>query len=85
AIISMGNMSYPAPYILAAAALPTFVSGIMLKFTPLITGALFLAGFSLGSIWIHPNEQLLVYAAGIICGFIIPGYILRASKDKHHV
>jgi hypothetical protein len=63
--------------ILLIAAIPTIASGAMIKFKPLmIGGALF---WIFGSICfiVSYETQLLLSAAGIISGYLIPGYWLK--------
>lgn len=75
-------MSYeiiPIPFLLLMSALATFVSGGVLRFKPLILGgALF---FIMGLVTLFvPNSWLLpLYAATILLGFIVPGYMLKKA------
>ncbi len=70
------------PVILLLSALPTFVSGIIIKFKPLIFGGfsfwlLGIACFLVGGPW-----QFLVGALAVIVGFLIPGIILRNKREN---
>ena len=69
------------PVILLFAGAGTFISGRMLRFTPLVLGgiALWMAaviGFSLPVV-----DQYLVGGIGILAGYLIPGYLLK-NKEK---
>jgi hypothetical protein len=68
------------PVILLISALPTLLSGLMIKFRPLILGGIFfwvcgLLAFVLGGPW-----QFLVGAVAVTVGYIIPGILLRKKE-----
>ena len=68
------------PIILIMSAVPTFVSGIILRFKPLMIGGILFWVFGIIS-FLVPNEmQSLAGAVAILCGYLVPGYIL---KNKH--
>jgi len=71
--------SYDAidPAILVMYGMPTFLSGIILKFRPLIIGAICCWLFAGVSPFIDPGFQLLLIAGSVIAGWIIPGYLLK--------
>ena len=68
------------PVVLTCAAIPTFVSGVILKFKPLKVGGI--AFWTLGIVtFLVPNEnQFLISALAIAIGYLVPGYLLRARK-----
>lgn len=68
------------PVILLISALPTLLSGVMIKFKPLMVGGIFfwvcgLLSFMVGSPW-----QFLVGAVAVTVGYIIPGILLRKKE-----
>jgi hypothetical protein len=68
------------PIILLLSAIPTVVSGIILKFKPLIGGGI---AFWIGGIicFLMPHDvQPLVGAGTIFAGYLVPGYRLRNSE-----
>jgi len=70
------------PTVILLYGLGTFVSGGILKFKPLIFGAIWC--WILGSIAVYlsfPN-QLLVLIAAILGSYIVPGYLLANSKQN---
>lgn len=69
--------------ILIFSAVGTFITGCMLRFTPLILGsiALWLAGIVAFNMPIL--DQHYVAAAGILSGYIIPGYLLKKAEREH--
>jgi hypothetical protein len=70
--------------LLAMYGMPTFLSGIILRFRALVAGGVscwvlsFLCGFMPG------RYQLLFLAAGVIIAWIIPGYMLRARYKQEN-
>lgn len=67
------------PVILVLYGMPTFLSGILLKFRPLILGGICCWLLSIFSVFTPGNYQLLLVAAAVIAGWIIPGYILQQN------
>jgi hypothetical protein len=63
-----------------------FVTGRVIKFTPLTVGAIFCWICAIVcSFTYNMPEQLLIYAASIIVGYLIPGYILKNKYKKNNV
>jgi len=74
------------PIILVLAACATFISGIILKFNPLIIGGILFWIFAIISFAIRNNEaydqyQFLISAFAIFTGYLIPGYILKRKNQ----
>ena len=69
----------PAIFTLLLAGVGTLVSGLLIKFRPLIIGGLILICCALISVFITPEYISLVNAAGIGLGYIVPGYQLKNS------
>ena len=62
--------------------MPTLLSGIILRFKPLITGAIGCWLLSIGALFIGYDYQLLFLSAAMVIAWIIPGYILRSNYQK---
>lgn len=65
------------PIVITMAAVPTFVTGIMLRFKPLLFGggALWIFGIVL---FLLPGDlQFLVAAIAVAVGYLVPGYLLK--------
>lgn len=73
--------SYPTPYILAITGMATFISGMVVRFSPLIAGGVLFAVISIVSIFIPGLSQLLLVTITMVLGFLIPGYLLKTSKE----
>jgi hypothetical protein len=70
------------PFSLALYGMPTLLCGIILRFKPLIIGAIGCWMLSIGSIFVRYDYQLLFLSAAMIVAWIIPGYILRNKYQK---
>jgi hypothetical protein len=67
------------PVVLVLYGMPIFLSGIILKFKPLIIGGICCWVVAAISPFININFQLLLTACSIISGWIIPGYLLKSK------
>lgn len=66
------------PIILVLYGIPTFLCGTILKFRPLVLGAIGCWVLSVVTPLLPEAEQLLMPAAGMLIAWIIPGYMVRA-------
>ncbi|HTF31790.1 MAG TPA: hypothetical protein VK625_23190 [Flavitalea sp.] len=73
------------PGFLALYGMPTFLSGIILKFRPLIMGGICCWILAMISAFASPTYHLLFLAAGVIIAWIIPGYIMRSKFKKQQM
>ncbi len=74
----------PVPTILILTAFATYMSGVLLKFKPLLIGAaLFWAG-ALWCMFLSNADHLLIQSATAVLGYLVPGYLLN-SQSKSHV
>ena len=80
----MGNEYYRVinPVFLVLYGIPTFLSGIIIRFKPLIIGGIFCWVFSVIAAFLLPVYQLLFLAATMVVAWIIPGYLLRSKFKK---
>jgi len=69
------------PLLLVLYGVPTFLSGIIIKFKPLIFGGIFCWIMALISPFVNTDYHALLIAAAVIAAWIIPGHLLR-SKYK---
>jgi hypothetical protein len=72
------------PVLLVLYGMPTFLSGIILKFKPLIIGGICCWTLSIISVFISGEYQLLLIVAAVIAAWIIPGYILKQNFKKEN-
>ena len=70
------------PFFLMLYAIPTFLSGIILKFRPLIIGAVCCWILAIVSTFVDYDYQLLLLSIAMLCAWIVPGYSLRSKYNK---
>ena len=61
----------------------TFLSGIIIRFRPLILGGItfWLAGIA--CYLVNPTEQILIGGLAVMLGYLIPGYILKNQRENN--
>ena len=69
-------------YILMLAAFPTFLSGVIIKFKPLILGGISIWILSLIGFFAGPSIGPLAVPVAMITGYLIPGYMLKKDRVK---
>jgi hypothetical protein len=87
--ISMGLVSYISlklggwqlmyALILLLYGMPTFLTGAIMRFTPLKIGGIICWGLSVLAVFISTKEVILLLIPAVVSAWIIPGYILRAK------
>lgn len=73
-----------SPGFLALYGMPTFLTGVIIKFRPLIIGGVFCWILSIAAGYIPYQYQLLLLSAAMIVAWIIPGYAFRAKYKKEN-
>jgi hypothetical protein len=73
------------PLILVLYGMPTFLSGIILKFKPLIIGGISCWVLALLSPLVPLEYHLLLLACAVVAAWIIPGNLLRLKYKKENV
>jgi len=73
------------PVLLVLYGMPTFLSGIILKFKPLIIGGIVCWALSIISVFISGEYQLLLFATAVVAAWIIPGYSLNQIFKKNSI
>lgn len=72
------------PFVLLIAGIGTLVSGLIIKFKPMIVGGVLFFAFSIASMFVPHTYEILVSSLAIIIGYLIPGYILKSSEAKNN-
>jgi hypothetical protein len=67
------------PFFILFYGLGTFVSGMFLKFNPLIIGGIFNWVLAFICVFLPYDYQLLTAAAAILTSYIIPGHIIQTN------
>ncbi len=71
-----------SPGFLVLYGIPTFLSGIILRFKPLIIGGISCWLLSVLVIFVDFSYQMLFLSAAMLIAWIIPGYMLRSKYKK---
>jgi membrane-associated HD superfamily phosphohydrolase len=71
------NFGLISPFILALYGMPTFLSGKILRFPPLVLGGIGCWVLALISLYVPYEFQILFFGLSVIIAWIIPGYLLR--------
>lgn len=83
--LALRNNLSPIPFILVLIGFATFMSGVLLRFTPLFLGAAVMWAGALWCMFLTPSQHLLVQAGTAVLGYLIPGYLLNAQSRNRHV
>lgn len=75
----------PLPFICVVVGLATFLSGRLLRFLPLTLGGVVFWACAIFASMFDQKEALLVYAASIILGYLVPGFMLWKKTKTAHV
>lgn len=67
--------------IIVLTGLPTFVTGQLLRFRPLVLGGLLFWVLGTVSFFVDMQTTALLYIAAMIFGYLIPGYLLKHQED----
>jgi hypothetical protein len=84
-ILLSKNMGSVAPFILTLAAVPTFISGFIIKFRPLIAGGITFWILALVAHFAGPSVSPLAVPVAMLTGYLIPGYLLKRKVDHDTV
>jgi len=76
--------SFINPGFLALYGMPTFLSGIILRFRPLVIGGVSCWILSVAAPFIHPEYQLLLLPVAMIAAWITPGYLLQRKYKQQN-
>jgi len=71
------NIGLMSPFILALYGMPTFLSGKILQFPPLVLGGIGCWVLAVISLYVPYEFQILFFGISVIIAWIIPGYLLR--------
>jgi hypothetical protein len=72
----------PAPLIFIIIGLSTFMTGYIIKYKPIMYGGIVFWIFTLLSVFINNEYQLLLTAFSIVAGYLVPGYMLKNNKEE---
>lgn len=70
----------PFPYTLILAAIVTSVSGLVMKFKPLVYGGVCFLIAAIVCVFVADEFKVLVHGIAIVAGYLVPGYMLKHSN-----
>lgn len=68
------------PLILLVSAIPTLVSGVVMRFRPLVLGGVLFWIAGIACFLVPMEFQNLIAAAAVVTGYLIPGYQLKTKQ-----
>jgi hypothetical protein len=79
--VSVSQKLPPFLYTLVIAAIGTLISGLAMKFKPLIIGGMLFFAAAITGVYIPDVYKPLLAGIAIIAGYLIPGYLLKTAKE----
>ncbi|MGZ2370471.1 hypothetical protein ACXR6G_11835 [Ancylomarina sp. YFZ004] len=70
----------PPALMLLIAGIATTTTGLFIKFKPLMFGGIAFFIFSIASTFVLNENIALIVGLAIVCGYLIPGYLLKSAK-----
>ncbi len=80
-VLKSENMESFTAYILMLAGMPTFLSGIIARFNPLLAGGIAFWVLAIAVHFAGPGADMLIASAAVLAGYLIPGYMLKRKVD----
>lgn len=71
----------PPPFVLLIMGTATIITGLLIRFKPVIAGGIGFFLFSIASSFVTNEYTLLVMGAATICCYLVPGYFLKSEKE----
>jgi hypothetical protein len=81
-VIKSPDLRHVAPLTLMLSGLPTFISGVIIRFRPLVLGGISFWIFSLIANFASPDIAAVCVPVAMVTGYLVPGYILRYRVDN---
>jgi hypothetical protein len=78
--INLAQQHSPFTYTILMGGIGTLLSGIVLRFRPLIIGGILFFLISVASIFVADDFKPLLQGVAVIIGYLLPGYLLKYSK-----
>jgi predicted neutral ceramidase superfamily lipid hydrolase len=79
--VSVYQKVEPFTYTLIIAGVGTLVTGMVMKFRPLLLGGIFFLASAVSSVFLPDVYKVLLHGVAIIIGYIIPGYLLKNTEE----
>ena len=72
----------PGSFVMVLTGFPTFVTGMILRFRPLIAGGIVFWTIGVISFFYLPELRSLLFSLSIVLGYLAPGYLLRTAERR---
>jgi len=79
-VASLFIRNNPGPGIIILTGLPTFVSGGVMRFRPLLVGGVLFWLLGLAAHLVPGEFSSLLFCAAIVVGYLVPGYLLKKAE-----
>jgi len=79
--ISVVQKHPPFTYTLLMGGIGTLVTGLVLRFRPLVLGGILFLLLSGASIFLQDSYKPLLQGLAVLMGYLVPGYLLKNSKQ----
>ena len=79
--INVSHGQAPFTYTLLLAGIGTLVSGMVMKFKPLVFGGIVFLVSSLASVYVATEYKALLQGIAVVAGYLVPGYLLKNAED----
>ena len=73
------------PLLLALYGMPVFLSGIIIRFRPLVIGGICCWVLSVITTFLPYDYQMLMLSVAMVAAWLIPGYLLRAKFKREKI
>ncbi len=80
-VSSVAMDSRPGPWASMLTGMPTFITGGILRFRPLMFGGVLFWVFGLLMLFVWPEHSELLFGLALLCGYIVPGFLLKRQED----
>lgn len=84
-ILMRDDMGSVGPFILTLAGFPTFISGFIIKFRPLVIGGITFWLCALVASFTGPAFSPVIFSVAILAGYLVPGYLLKTKAGHDSV
>ena len=71
----------PPPFFLLIMATATTITGLLIKFKPVIIGGIGFFIFAIASSFVQNENTILIMGVALICCYLVPGYFLKYAKE----
>lgn len=75
------DQAMPIASIIVLTGLPTFVTGQLMRFRPLILGGILFWGLGAVAYFVPMSVTVWLFIAAIFFGYLVPGYLLKRQED----